>query len=196
MFLVYSPPTLRGVAARKTPPPTLARLYFISLQHEKKKKEGGDVTDLQVFFKMGGKGPHAIFLPLQNKQARGFFSTMFLDSEDRERNSVVGGDGGRGVTGDASDGLRCGWLSCGESKSLRSDNRSRRMTPSWQMLANFNVGGFILRSSCRKLYVGVSGWQSLTVSWMSVLTCGDIFDGWSTRSRYVGSRAGTGLGWD
>jgi hypothetical protein len=113
---------------------------------------------------MPGKGaPHAIFLPRQKRQARGgFFSGVFFegnelrpidgDGADFIRNSVGGGVDGEGVTGDASDRLGCGrLLSCGESRSLRSDNRSRRMTPSRQLLGNFNVGGFMLRVSCRKL---------------------------------------------
>lgn len=102
---------------------------------------------------MPGKGaPHAIFLPRQKRQARrGFFTGVLLegielrpidgDGADFERNSVVGVVDGPGV-GDVSDG-GCDRLSCGESRSLRSANRSRRMTPSWQSLGNFNVGGFI-----------------------------------------------------
>lgn len=103
-----------------------------------------------------GKGaPHAIFLPRQKRQASGgFLSGVFLegkelrptdgDGAEFNRNSVRGGVDGEGVTGDVSDRLGCDRLvSCGESRCLRSDNRSRRMTPSWQLLGDFNVGGFI-----------------------------------------------------
>jgi hypothetical protein len=102
-----------------------------------------------------GKGaPHAIFLPRQKRQARGgFFSNVFLvgrelrpiegDGADFKRNSVGGGVDGQGATGAVSYELGCEWLRCGESRSLRSDNRSRRKTPSWQLLENFNAGGFI-----------------------------------------------------
>lgn len=95
---------------------------------------------------MPGRGaPHAIFLPRQKRQARGgFFSGVVFDSElrpidgdgaDFNRNSVAGDDDEQGVMGDGSDGVGCdrmswGLSSGGESTSLRSDNRSRRMTPS------------------------------------------------------------------
>ena len=104
----------------------------------------------------GNGAPHAIFLPRQKRQARGgFFSGVLLeggnelrpiegDGAEFKRNSVGGGVDGEGGAGDVTDGLGCGWLlSCGDSRSLGSDNRSRRMTPSWQLLGNFNVGGFI-----------------------------------------------------
>ena len=78
----------------------------------------------------GNGAPHAIFLPRQKRQARGGFVTGVLlegnelrpvdgDGAEFKRNSVGGGVDGQGVTGDVSDGLRCGWLpSCGESRSL------------------------------------------------------------------------------
>jgi hypothetical protein len=83
---------------------------------------------------MPGKGtPHAIFLPRQKRQASGgFFSRVTWegrelrpiegDGAEFERNLVVRGDDGRGVTGNVSDGLGCDRLSCEESRSLRSDN--------------------------------------------------------------------------
>ena len=118
---------------------------------------------MQVFLTPGNGAPQAIFLPRQKWQARGgfFFSGVFLegkelrptdgDGAEFKRNSVAVDVDWEGVAGNVSDGLGSEWLlSCGESRSLRSDNRSRRMTPSWQSLENFNVGGFILRLSCRK----------------------------------------------
>ena len=111
---------------------------------------------MQVFLMLPGNGaPQAIFLPRQKRQARGgFFTGVFLegkelrptdgDGADFKRNSVGGGGDGEGMAGNVSEGLGSEWsLSCGESRSLRSDNRSRRMTPIWQLLENFNVGGFI-----------------------------------------------------
>ena len=80
----------------------------------------------------GNGAPHAIFLPRQKRQASdGFFSRVLegwelrpIDGDGAEfrRNLVGGGVDGQGVTGDGSDGAGCDWLSCGESKSLRSDN--------------------------------------------------------------------------
>lgn len=101
---------------------------------------------------MPGKGaPHLIFLPRQKWQARhGFITVVVLNMElrlidgdgaDFKRNSVgEDDDGGQGVTSNGSDGVRCEWMSCGPScgrkliLSLRSDNGSRSMTPSWQLL--------------------------------------------------------------
>ena len=109
---------------------------------------------MQIFL-LPGCGAHAIFLPRQKKQEKGGFLSGELlggkelrpidgDGADFKRNSVCGGVDGQGVTGDVSDGLGFKWLvGSGESRSLRSDNRSRRMTPSWQLLEIFNVGGFI-----------------------------------------------------
>jgi hypothetical protein len=54
---------------------------------------------------------------------------------------VGGGVNGQGVTGEVSVGLGCDRLGCGESRSLCSDKRWRRMTPSWQLLGN--VSNFI-----------------------------------------------------
>ena len=101
----------------------------------------------------GSGAPHAIFLPRQKRHASGgFFSGVFLDGNelspidgdgaDFKRNSVGGGVDGRD-TCDVSVGLGCDWPLCsGESRRLRS-NLSKRITPSWQLLVNFKVGGFL-----------------------------------------------------
>lgn len=72
---------------------------------------------MQVFLALPGIGaPHAIFLPLQKRQASGgFLSNEFVegkelrpiegDSAEFKRNSVGGGVSGQGVAGDGSDGL-------------------------------------------------------------------------------------------
>ena len=62
------------------------------------------------------------------------------DGAEFKRNSVGGGVDGQGVTGNGYDGAGCDWLSCKESRLLQSDNQLR---PSWQLLGNFNVSGFI-----------------------------------------------------
>lgn len=103
----------------------------------------------------GNGGPHAIFLPRQKRHASGgFFSGEFLDGRELKpidgdfgefrRNSVGGGVVWQDATCDGSDGSGWDWpLSIGELGGLGSDNRSRRITPSWQLLVNFKVGGFI-----------------------------------------------------
>ena len=98
---------------------------------------------MQVFLMLSGNGgPHAIFLPRQKRQASGgFFSGVPLEGKELrpidgdcaefKRNSVGGGVDGQEASGDGSDGLGSGWPLCsGDSRWLRSDNRSRRMTPS------------------------------------------------------------------
>ena len=78
-------------------------------------------------------------VPLVGKE----LSPIDGDFGEFKRNSVGGGVIWQGDTCDVSDGNGCDWsLSVGESGRLGSDNRSRRITPSWQLL-NFKVGGFI-----------------------------------------------------
>lgn len=90
---------------------------------------------MQVFLMLPGNGgPHAIFLPLQKRQASTGFLGMFVvgkelrpidgDCAEFKRNSV-GGVNGQGVAyrDNVSDGLGSDWpLISGESRWLRSDN--------------------------------------------------------------------------